>query len=333
MEYKEYQHVVKLDDPEVDGLLVGKCYVFPKIDGTNGTVWLNENHLVGTGSRHRDMSKEGSGDNQGFRAYIEGDTRFTRFFDEFSAVRLYGEWLVPHTLKTYRDDAWRKFYVFDTCIYSPETNEESYVNYEEYSQWLKYYGIDFIPPIKIITNPTHDQLLYCAEQNTFLIKENSGAGEGVVIKNYDFVNRYGRVTWGKIVRNEFKDKFHKEMGSPELMNRLIEKELVDKFLSKTDVDKVVHNVKVLRADPKYTWCGAEGSNIEFEKGWIPQLLETAYYEFVREEIWSMVKYLKANKTRSIDFNNLKQHAFNKVKEYYPQLFRRNINENTSTQTD
>jgi len=323
MEYKEYQHVVKLDDPEVDGLLVGRCHIFPKIDGTNGTVWFNNG--VCTGSRRRDLSKEGSGDNQGFRAYIENDERFKKFFYEFPSCRLYGEWLVPHTLKTYRDDAWRRFYVFDVTSVRMN-NEEFYVNYDEYSQWLKHYNIDFITPIKIITDPTHDQLLYCVEQNTFLIKENSGVGEGIVIKNYRFVNKYGRVTWAKIVRNEFKDALHKEQGSPELMNRLIEKELVDKFLSEVDVTKVIGNIKATRTDPMITFLGVEGSNVEFKKEWIPQLLETVYYDFVRENIWSMTKYLKANKARSIDFNNLKQHTFNKVKEFYPQLFRRNISE-------
>jgi len=323
MEYKEYQHVVKLDDPEVDGLLVGRCHIFPKIDGTNGTVWFNNG--VCTGSRRRDLSKEGSGDNQGFRAYIENDERFKKFFYEFPSCRLYGEWLVPHTLKTYRDDAWRRFYVFDVTSVRMN-NEEFYVNYDEYSQWLKHYNIDFITPIKIITDPTHDQLLYCVEQNTFLIKENSGVGEGIVIKNYRFVNKYGRVTWAKIVRNEFKDALHKEQGSPELMNRLIEKELVDKFLSEVDVTKVIGNIKATRTDPMITFLGVEGNNVEFKKEWIPQLLETVYYDFVRENIWSMIKYLKANKARSIDFSNLKQHTFNKVKEFYPQLFRRNISE-------
>ena len=29
--------------------------------------------------------------------------------------RLFGEWLIPHRLRTYRDDAWKRFYVFDVC--------------------------------------------------------------------------------------------------------------------------------------------------------------------------------------------------------------------------
>lgn len=325
MEYKEYQHVVKLDDPEVEGLLVGKCYIFPKIDGSNGTVWSVGNGLLSTGSRRRDLSKEGSNDNQGFREYIINDPRYRSFFLQFPDKRLYGEWLVPHTLKTYRDDAWRKFYVFDVVNVYPD-GDEQYVPYEIYKEWLDKYEIEYIVPLRTITDPMHDQLLRCVEQNTFLIKENEGVGEGVVIKNYNFVNKFGRVTWAKIVRNEFKDALHKEQGSPEMINHLIEKELVDKFCTKDIVDKVYTNIII---EHHGTWSDDEtvqavlaGEQI-FEKKWIPRLLETVFYEFVREEIWSMVKSIKANRIRSIDFNNLKQHTFNKVREFYPQLFRRN----------
>ena len=73
--------------------------------------------------------------------------RFRTFFQEHPYVTLFGEWLVPHTLKTYRDDAWRKFYVFDVV-----RDNDTYVPYEEYSEWLKSCDIDFIPPISFFSN-------------------------------------------------------------------------------------------------------------------------------------------------------------------------------------
>jgi len=321
LEFKEYQHVVKIDDPEVEGLLVGKCYIFPKIDGTNSSLW-RENCYIRGGSRRRKLSLDN--DNQGFINYIANDVpyAFGNFFDQHTDVRLYGEWLVPHTLKTYRDDAWRKFYVFDVTISTPDG--ELYVPYDEYKVWLDEFDIDYIPPIRIITNPTHEDLMRCVQLNTFLIKEDSGVGEGIVIKNYNFVNRYGRITWGKIVTNEFKDKHYKDMGAPERDVTLLEKELVDKFLDQPIVDKVYANILIENKQ----YDDEKGYYIDppFNSRWIPQLLNTVYYEFVREEIWSMVKYIEKERYRAIDFKSLKQHSFNKVREYYPQLFRRN-NEN------
>lgn len=308
-----------MDDPEVEGLLVGKCYIFPKIDGTNSSLWIEGFGIYG-GSRRRILTLQN--DNQGFYKYAlsENVSIYSHFFARHPEVRLYGEWLVPHTLKTYRDEAWRKFYIFDVTKVSSGGYEE-YIPYEVYKEWLDESGIDYIPPIRIITNPTHEDLMRCVQLNTFLIKEDSGIGEGVVIKNYSFVNRYGRVTWGKIVTNEFKDKHYKDMGAPERDVNLVEKELVDKFLDQPIVDKVYANIMVQNKQ----YDDERGYYVDppFDKKWIPQLLNTSYYEFVRDEIWSMVKWIEKEKLRSIDFKNLKQHSFNKVREYYPQLFRRN----------
>jgi hypothetical protein len=317
MEFKEYQHVVKLDDPEVEGLLVGKCYIFPKIDGTNASIWLAQegiDSIISAGSRRRHLTL-GEKDNAGFLGNVLTDSRYPEFFNKYPNLRLYGEWLVPHTMKTYRDDAWRKFYVFDVCIYDRDLADEVYVPYEDYKPMLDEFGIDYIPPLRIITDPSHEDLMRATDVNTYLIKEDSGVGEGVVIKNYEFVNKYGRIKWGKIVRNDFKDKLHKEMGAPERDNHLIEKELVDRFFDKSVVDKIYANILIENAS-EY------GVVTFFEKKWIPRLLEQSYHDFVTEEIWGMAKYVQKQKLRGIDFKNLKQHTFNKIKEFYPQLFRR-----------
>lgn len=310
MEFVEYQHVVKLDDPEVEGLLVGRCFIFPKIDGTNASLWLDYEEGVQAGSRRRHL-EIGKKDNAGFLGSILVDERYNKFFQEFSKLRLYGEWLVPHTMKTYRDDAWRKFYVFDVTVHDKDLDTERYLPYEEYSKFLKHYNIDFIPPLRVITDPSHEDLVRATDINTYLLKEDSGVGEGVVIKNYEFVNKYGRIKWGKIVRNDFKDKHYSEMGAPERDSHLIEKELVDKYFDQTVVDKLFANILI------------ENDTTTFNAKFIPRLLEQSYHDFVTEEIWAMVKYVQKNKLRGIDFKNLKQHTLNKVKGFYPQLFRRN----------
>ena len=111
MEFKQYQHIERFGTMEVEGIEIGTCHVFPKIDGTNGSVWM-ENDSVWCGSRKRPLTIES--DNAGFLIGIyETEERFKSFFIMYPNIRLFGEWLVPHSLKTYWDDAWRKFYVFD----------------------------------------------------------------------------------------------------------------------------------------------------------------------------------------------------------------------------
>jgi hypothetical protein len=50
------------------------------------------------------------------------------------------------------------------------------------------------------------------DKNTHLMQDGE-IGEGIVIKNYDYVNKWGRVVWAKIVRNEFKERHVKNSGA------------------------------------------------------------------------------------------------------------------------
>ena len=64
MEYRSYQHIEKLGNSEVNGILNGLCSIQPKIDGTHAVVWLVEDGKVHAGSRRRDLTLDR--DNEGF---------------------------------------------------------------------------------------------------------------------------------------------------------------------------------------------------------------------------------------------------------------------------
>ena len=114
--FKEYQHLERFGTTEVAQIELGECYIFPKIDGTNASVWLLNGELqAGSRTRHLTLEK----DNAGFLAWAKEQTNLIEYLKENPLLRLYGEWLVPHSLKTYRESAWRKFYVFD--VYDDET--------------------------------------------------------------------------------------------------------------------------------------------------------------------------------------------------------------------
>lgn len=205
MSFNKYQHIEKLGTPETEGILDGIVYVFPKLDGTNCQVWRDENGIQ-AGSRNRILTEEN--DHFGFYKYIQNNDMIKILLLLNPDLRLYGEFLVPHTLKTYSDNAWRKFYVFDVT-YRDDNGETRYIPYEEYQKQLELYNIDYIPPICKIENPTYERMIELLDKNTYLIKDGAGTGEGIVIKNYDYRNKFGRQTWAKIVRNDFKTEHHK----------------------------------------------------------------------------------------------------------------------------
>jgi hypothetical protein len=308
MEFKKYQHLERFGTTEVQNIELGKTYIFPKIDGTNASVWLNDKGEIQAGSRNRHLTLES--DNAGFYAWVKEQSNLLEYLTENPTHRLYGEWLVPHSLKTYKEDAWRNFYVFDVAIDKAENeimhesdNKVKYLHYNEYKPLLEGKGLNFIVPISIITNASYEQLVNQLIKNVFLIEDGKGVGEGIVIKNYDFKNKYGRNTFAKIVTSEFKEKHAKTMGASEIKGKkMVELEIAQEFVTTALVEKVY-------------------AKIENDKGFnsrsIPQLLNTVYYDVVKEDAWNFVK---KHKNPSINFKTLQHFIFAQVKEKAPHLF-------------
>lgn len=180
MEFRKYQHIERYGTMEVEGIEIGTCYVFPKIDGTNSSVWLGEDGQIHAGSRKRELSLEQ--DNAGFMNAIIQDDRIKAYLQKHPTHRLFGEWLVPHSLKTYRDDAWRRFYVFDVCVDAESEEGLEYIPYPVYQPLVEEFGLDYLAPLKILKNATLEDFIKCTEENNFLIKDGAGVGEGIVDK-------------------------------------------------------------------------------------------------------------------------------------------------------
>lgn len=114
MQFRKYQHIERIDSAETEGLLDGVCLVTPKLDGANGSFYLNDLGELETSSRNRVCTIDA--DNQGFSAYVNSQPKFRELLAEHPDWRVYCEWLVRHSLSTYRDDAWNKAYVFDIAV-------------------------------------------------------------------------------------------------------------------------------------------------------------------------------------------------------------------------
>jgi hypothetical protein len=292
MKFDKYQHVERLGRSGVTGLTEGTCHVFPKLDGTNASVWLDDEGLIQCGSRRRHLSL--TSDNAGFCAFVASGIRplYDLLYDA-PTLRLFGEWLVPHTLKVYREDAWRKFYVFDVM------DGDKYVPYEIYKVLLEDFDIDYIPCIAVVEHGRREQFESIAERNDFLMQPGE-IGEGVVIKNYDYTNKYGRVTWAKLVRSEFSEQHVKHGGPPVVQGaKTVERDIAAKYVTQTLVDK--ERAKIVD----------EGRPIQ------PQLLGMVWHCILTEEVAEAVKKMK---NPTIDFRVLQSCVNARVKEHAKDLF-------------
>jgi hypothetical protein len=305
--FQPYQHLEKFGMTEVEGITAGECFIFPKIDGSNASVWLENGEIQG-GKRKGHLSL--ADDNAGFLAWVLTQQNLVDYLTENPTHRLFGEWLVPHSLKTYRADAWRRFYIFDVAvdkapheILHDGDSAIKYLHYNAYKAGLDKHELDYIAPICIIKNPTYEQLSELLPKTDFLIEDGKGYGEGIVIKNYDFFNQGKRQKWAKIISSEFKSKFAKSMGAPQQLGRkMVEQDIVDDYVTLAFCEKVL-------------------AKMSQEKDWtnqqIPKLLGTIFYDLVREENWNFVK--QHNKP-TINYKTLETLCNQKVKAHLPTLF-------------
>jgi hypothetical protein len=301
-DFIEYPHLERLGTDGVEGIYLGQTHIFPKIDGTNASFWWDtEANAISGGSRTRILSLDK--DNAGFLAWLLQQRKLNALAAEFPQFRFYGEWLVPHSLKTYRDSAWRQLYLFDVL----DVRTAEFLHYDVYSEILKARDVEYIPCIATAKNASYEQLTQLRDRNFYLIEENSGCGEGIVIKQYGWKNKFGRQTWAKLITNSFKDKHIKEMGGSVIKNDIVEEDIADECVTEHLVDKILAKIRTEKPDEGFTAKD------------IPRLLNSAFHDLVTEELWDAVK---KRKNPTINFKTLQTCCYARVKQLKPEVFGR-----------
>lgn len=292
MEYKSYQHIEKLGREECEGVLNGTVTIQPKIDGSNAVLFLGADGKVHGGSRKRELTVDN--DNHNFYATELEDAKIAQYLEKHPNQYLFGEWLVKHTIGYYNPDAWNHFYVFD--VYE----DGRYLSYDEYVPMLEEFGITYIPEIARLENPTIDEVAACINLPAakYLMPAEK-MPEGVIAKNYNYTNKYGRTVWGKIVTEEFfnrktalRTQKHNVKSGP------IEEKLAEDYITEPVIRK--EYAKILNEYSDAT---------RNEK--IGRILNAVFDNFIDEDL---VTAVKRNKKCTIDFLNLRKVSDRKVKE-------------------
>lgn len=317
MKYNKYQHIEKLGREEVKGLLDGEVFCFPKIDGTNACLFLDDDGNLCAGSRKRQLSLEQ--DNAGFYAWALQQPEYKAYLEAHPTHILYGEWLVKHTIKTYADEAWNKFYVFDVfqlnwdensafvskdenggilidfdCL---EQDQTKYLSYDVYKPMLEEYGIEYIPVMTVLEHPSMDDIAKLAKENHYLIPDKNNIGEGIVCKRYDFKNKYGRTTWGKFVAEEFFHKKEKLRTKNHQVKSGFEAKVAQEYITDAVIKK------------EYAKIQNEFPNAS-QNEMIGRVLNAVYETFLIEDLLTVVR---KNKHCTINFQYMKKQSDNRVK--------------------
>lgn len=287
--FKEYRKIHRLGAEENDGILYGKCYIQEKIDGANTSIWIEDGEMK-CASRTRVLT-EGF---NGFYDYIQSHEGVKKLLADHPTYRLYGEWLVRHTI-AYTETAYKQFYLFD--IRPSDEEKTPYMDPAEVVEIAKKYGINHAELFAVIENPTVEQI------QEYVGKTMLGdKGEGVVIKNFGFLNKFGDPVYAKIVTQEFKEDNSLVFGGNNKHSETYwEQYVVNEYITLARVQKIMNKLQPL-VDKR---LGMEHT---------ARVIQTVYHDMITEEIWAIQK-----KVPVLDFKHLSRLATRKAAKMYHDL--------------
>jgi hypothetical protein len=286
----EYPKIHRLGKEETDGILDGKCVIQEKIDGANISIWY-ENGDIKCGSKTRELT---SGFN-GFVDAVKQNTYLRGFFELNPEIRLYGEWLVRHSI-SYSDLAYKKIYLFDVVdaygFFIPQTEVE------KIAQSL---GLEYPQVFGEYERPTVDMV------KEYAGKTNLGTvGEGVVIKNAEFTNKFGNRCYGKYVTDKFKESNAIIFGGNNKHSESYwEMYICNKYVTLGRVQKIMQKLEseVGRLDLQY--C--------------PRIASMVLHDVLTEEVWEISKSVP-----KVDFKTLQRVIMKKSIQMYKDILDNNL---------
>lgn len=298
--YKSFTHVEHLDRDIVTDILDGTCYITPKIDGTNGVVFLKDGTLS-VGSRNRELLPT-KPDNASFRQWVEEDGTQVQLMRLLLADHpeylIYGEWLgyskFIGNIKDYNQSALKTFFIFD--IY--DSAAQQYLHPQKFYNLLETYNlINYAVPLLIVSDSlTPSQIEKIAETNYFLLDAADHPGEGVVIRNPDFKDKYGHYTIAKYVRPQYKQT--KSIPS----TSEVEEEIAHKYVTPEEISKAIAKVNLALGIDEF----------EINNASMGRLLNEVWRGAICDEIADILKKFK---NPTIDFKSLQKYCNFLVRKY------------------
>ncbi len=292
MEFRKYNKINRLGKEEVEGILNGTCFLEEKIDGANTSIWMGEDGWIKTGSRSKEI-KEGF---NGFVDYVqkhEGIKIMVNFFRP--GYIFYGEWLVRHTI-AYSETSYKEWYMYDIW-----TGTE-YLEPEEVMRIADEFKIKHPQIFGTFVNPSEELV------KGFAGKSNIGPkGEGVVIKNMQFKNKFGDIEYAKVVTQEFKEDNGVIFGgNNKFSDTYWEMYVVNKYMTLARVQKIMNKLQPVideKLDMKH----------------IPRIMGTCYHDLITEESWEI-----AQKIPKLDYKQLEKLCNKKSRQIFIDILNNNI---------
>lgn len=281
-DFKKYVHVERLERVR-DGMLKAERYIaMPKLDGTNASIWSDEEGNIHAGSRNRELNA--NKDNAGFYDYIttsqeEHIASLREFVRNNSNYIVYGEFLGTGkkflgAIKGYENNG---FFIFD--VWDRDTAE--FLPHKEwYTMFCSWYPY-CIPAIYYDHLPTSNEGKEILKSDFLRYNMKEGCPEGVVIKGEPSCrDPFGNIQMGKIILDEFKEKQNQNRKKQVYEPGELEKEFVDKYITQAFLFKCKNKIDIA--------IGEEASQPKR----VGMFMNLVIDDLMTEEFWSFFKKKK-----------------------------------------
>ena len=228
-EIKKYTDIIRLGHRSTVGVLNEGDYITitEKLDGANASLKLNEENKIDGFSRNGPVNE--SNTLRGYYNWIKDNIKPELLNPKY---RYFGEYLASHKIQ-YKPECYQKFYLFS--IYDDDLQE--YLSDDITESEAIRLGLNIVPILYKGQYISFEHLMSFVGKSDMAIN----FGEGIVVKNVKYKDKYGHQCFVKLVHEEFveiqKQKPPKDPNRPatpeqEFANMCVTKARVDKMLYK-----------------------------------------------------------------------------------------------------
>lgn len=257
-EHIKYPKIMALHKEECEWILEWEVYVQEKIDWANCSIWYDEWLCVWSRTQSIMIKWEIKNHFRGCCEYIKNHEWINNLLKDNPSFRLYWERLVSHTI-IYPADKMNKFYLFDILV------DWEFIDIDTVYQYANTYWI-LTPALLHKGEVDKVKLKWLLDMQPMWVP-----WEWVVVKNFNFINKFYDKQYAKLVRPDFKESNNIVFGNFEKNN--IEDEFAAKFINEARVLKIVNKIEQ-----------QQDAKITIEK--TPMVLWLIYHDVFTEELWS-----------------------------------------------
>jgi hypothetical protein len=226
-EIKKYMKVVRHGKSGTHLTLenADEIVVQEKLDGANAS-FKRDGDKIRCFSRNTELDYHNT--LRGFYNWVQENVSIEDLVDEYT---YYGEWLVSHKIK-YNEEMMNKFYLFD--VY--DESLQQYLRYDDVIGEADHVDLKLIPVFYEGRFQSMDHL------QQFVGKSKCGEfGEGIVIKNVNYTDKYGNQQFTKIVSDVFAEKA--QIKKQKIRNDKDSlDQFIDTYLTKARTEKILHKL-------------------------------------------------------------------------------------------